>query len=332
MKYLFTVIFLLLSQVAIANSFGGIKAKVISYNILCYHCDGSKPNIEDWMQVRRLAWFETFDLVNPDIAGLQEVLDGMYDLIHDRYASEYTFFTRGVRNTYSDHNNTIMFRTSKYSLIDSGRFWLSETPEYESIGWDAEQERVANWVRLEERETGFRFYVYDTHYSAYGSDATRANSSTLVSQQIGGRDNPDFEPALLLGDFNAGLSSAAIQNLVNPPSDSVKFVDVACVAAPGLCNRSTRPSLGYGSSRIDYIFGTAGISSQSAEVVGDMILAYHYTEYCEYFHKYGSICVVPDDYMETYPSDHLGVVADVELWAPVMPAILVATINSVLLN
>ena len=48
----------------------------------------------------------------------------------------------------------IMYRRSKYILLDSGFFWISPTPECPSRGWDAMCRRVTVWVQLKDRKTG----------------------------------------------------------------------------------------------------------------------------------------------------------------------------------
>ena len=40
----------------------------------------------------------------------------------------------------------IFYRKDKYDLVDSGTFWLSETPELPSLGWNGGCNRLCTWV------------------------------------------------------------------------------------------------------------------------------------------------------------------------------------------
>ena len=66
----------------------------------------------------------------------------------------------------------IMYRRSRFHRINSGVFWLSETPDIpESAGWDTRKPRKTIWIRLQDKETGREFSFYNTHMDNKGVEA-----------------------------------------------------------------------------------------------------------------------------------------------------------------
>ena len=67
--------------------------------------------------------------------------------------------------------NAILFNKTKYKLEDSGTFWLSETPDVASVGWDGRTFSICTWAKLTEIATGKQFVVmifkrHRTHHIA----------------------------------------------------------------------------------------------------------------------------------------------------------------------
>ena len=52
----------------------------------------------------------------------------------------------------------------RFILLDSGCFWLSETPDKPSVGWDAKYPRICSWAQLQDRNTGNTLYFLNTHF------------------------------------------------------------------------------------------------------------------------------------------------------------------------
>ena len=91
----------------------------------------------------------------------------------------------------------IFYRTGKYTLLDSGTFWLSETPYLPSLGWDANNVRICTYASFQHIETGEVFSHYNTHLDHKGEQA-RNNGLALILQRM----SENMNPALLTGDLN----------------------------------------------------------------------------------------------------------------------------------
>lgn len=139
---------------------------------------------------------------NPDVMGTQELfyIQGQY--IVDNLPG-YEWFGNSRRGNREDEHMGVFYRRSKLRVIESGNFWLSETPEIAgSRGWDATLPRMVTWALFEIKASGTRFYFYNTHFhhTAEGAPA-RLNSAKLIADRLGRL--PKDAPFILTGDFNS---------------------------------------------------------------------------------------------------------------------------------
>jgi len=143
-----------------------------------------------------------------DVVGLQEALDFQLAAIIDA-CPEYAVIGVGrddgkTRGEYS----AILYRADRFAVDSSGTFWLSDTPEIvASTSWGNSITRICTWARLIDRQSGEAFYVFNTHFD-HRSQPSRERSSRLIAERIADRAHAD--PAVLMGDFNAGETNPAI--------------------------------------------------------------------------------------------------------------------------
>lgn len=107
-------------------------------------------------------------------------------------------------------HSAIFYRTDRFELLDQGNFWLSETPDVPSHGWDASEcLRICSWGHFRDRESGKALYFFNVHYDHVGQEARR-QSSHLILEHI----RPlvkQGETVILTGDFNAAPSDEPIR-------------------------------------------------------------------------------------------------------------------------
>jgi endonuclease/exonuclease/phosphatase family metal-dependent hydrolase len=144
----------------------------------------------------------------PDFCGMQEALLGQINDLQQRLP-DYEHFGLGRDDGKEKGEfSPIFYNKTKFELIKQETFWLSETPEKPSKGWDANLPRIVTWGYFKDRKTKKKFYVFNTHYDHIGQVA-RAESSKLVLRKI--REIAGKEVAILMGDFNATPESEPIQ-------------------------------------------------------------------------------------------------------------------------
>lgn len=108
----------------------------------------------------------------------------------------YAYVGTGRNNDDESVMQAIFYDKSLYTLKDSGTFWLSETPEWESVGWDGRTRSICTWAILTEKTSGKEFAVMNTMLDPYGKKAQR-NGAALILE----RAEALGVPVILAGDM-----------------------------------------------------------------------------------------------------------------------------------
>jgi len=176
--------------------------KVMTFNVrLPVASDG--PN--RW-EARRDLFADTVRKADPDVFGTQELFKLQGDDTVQRLP-QYTWFGRGRTGDDSDEHMGVFYRKDRLKVLESGNFWLSDTPEVAgSITWGHPLPRMVTWALFQRLSDGKKFYLYDTHlpYRAQDEDA-RLKGVTLIMKRM--QALPKNIPVILTGDFNTGPES-----------------------------------------------------------------------------------------------------------------------------
>ena len=193
----------------------GQELKVMSYNI---RLGSGEDGTNSWIY-RCPATLEMLKDQAPDVFGVQEALDYQVKFLEE-FADGYDFVGVGREDGKKKGEHMSIFWNKKnIKLMKWGTFWLSETPEKPSMGWDAACYRTATWALMKDKKTGKKFYFVNTHLDHVGRQA-RANGLALIVDRIA-EINPEGYPMVLTGDFNV------------KPTDP-------CLAGLDACMKSTR--------------------------------------------------------------------------------------------
>lgn len=173
--------------------------KIISFNVRY----SSAPEIDGdnrW-ELRRDASVKMVAQQKPLAMGLQEACPDQIDFL-DLNLTGYKHIGVGRDDgKRAGEMMAIYYDTTRLTLLDSGTFWLSETPEKVSLGWDAACNRTCTWGHFKMIDTDFEFLYFNTHLDHVGSLA-RKNSIKLIVDKMT-ELNPDNVPVFLSGDFNS---------------------------------------------------------------------------------------------------------------------------------
>lgn len=246
---------LLLLTALMLTLFGSCKEQrntttltVASYN-LRYANAGDSVSGNGWGQrypvIASLIRFHGFE-----IFGTQEgYLPQLEDLKRELPGYEYIGVGRDDGKDAGEHS-AIFYRTDLFELLDKGDFWLSETPDVPSKGWDAVLPRICSWGHFKYKDTGKEFLFFNLHMDHIGKKA-RVESAFLVQQKMEelGKDLP----AILTGDFNVDQTHDSYHALVDKGvlCDSYEVCDFR-YALNGTFN-SFDPN-NFTESRIDHVF------------------------------------------------------------------------------
>lgn len=243
-KYLFTDV-----KVELNNA-DTEEMTIMSANVRCYSPEDLFE--KSWFYRAHLL-IEDVNSVKPDIIGFQEVTFLHYDYLK-RAMPDYTSEIAYRDNSILSEGCPIFYRTDKYDKIDSGSFWLSETPEVMSKSWGSACYRICTYIILKDKTDGNEFVVFNTHLD-HVSDEARIEGIKVVLSKIAEFGNI---PAFLMGDLNAAPDSETILSTKDAFDDAH---DIAANADEGPTYHSwgEQPNR----QRIDYIMISKGSSTVS---------------------------------------------------------------------
>lgn len=143
------------------------------------------------------------------LLGVQEALhEQMVDLDQRLPSFNYIGVGRDDGKEKGEYS-AIFFDTTRLNVMESGTFWLSQTPDVAgSKGWDAALPRIVTWGRFRDRQTKKIFFAFNTHFDHMGKEARR-ESAKLLLQKISTLSHNT--PAILTGDFNSVPTDEPIQ-------------------------------------------------------------------------------------------------------------------------
>ena len=199
--------FFLLPVSGIAKKNEQKELKVMSYNI---RMGIAKDGTNSW-EFRCPATIEMLNAQKPDVFGVQEAFEFQIRFIEE-YCRDYKSVGVGRDDGKKKGEYMSIFWNKKtVSLLKWGTFWLSETPDKPSKGWDAHCRRTATWALMKDKKTGKKFYFVNTHLDHKGKEAQK-NGLKLIVDRIESI-NPQGYPMVLTGDFNIKPDNAALVGL-----------------------------------------------------------------------------------------------------------------------
>lgn len=172
-----------------------------------------------------------------------------------------------------DEYSAVFFRKDRFALIDSGTFWLSETPDTPSSKFSDAQStaRIVTWAGLESRQSGQTFFVFNTHFDTSNEDFIKERSAALLVRRIA--SIAQNHPALVMGDFNDIVGSSAYRILTGAMTYegvSGHLIDPWVVL--GLPEEGTYHGFtgtASAKSRIDWLLATQEFQALSGSVLHD---------------------------------------------------------------
>ena len=168
-----------------------------TYNIRYKNKDDSiKGNV--WTK-RCQVMCDQINFESPDVLGMQEVL---VEQLHDfqRLLDDYSYIGVGRDDgKEAGEYAAIFYKNDRVKLLDSGNFWLNETPDVPKLGWDAACIRICTWGKFKDLRTKKKFYFFNLHMDHVGVVARREAAKLVVSRI---KEMAQDAPVVLTGDFN----------------------------------------------------------------------------------------------------------------------------------
>lgn len=224
----------------------------MSYNVR-YATAADGP--DSWV-LRRAGVFSVINARRPDVLGVQEALASQIDelLVH---LPGYSYVGVGRDDgKRAGEFSAVFYRRDRLSVVDSGTFWLSDTPEVVgSKSWGNNVVRICTWAHLRSSD-GLTIRVYNAHFD-HESQPSREGSAALVRSRVSGL-------SVVMGDFNAGETNAAVKTfLLGGLVDTFRalYSDAAEVGTfNGFDPKATK------GEKIDYVLCTPGWKVQESGI------------------------------------------------------------------
>lgn len=265
-------LFLWISTMVLAQN----DLSVMSYNVRL----GSADDGENSWDFRKEKVAELIGYYEPDFLGMQEVQKMQLDYLLENL-SQYKFIGLPRENGEFAEYSCIFYNAEKFKVLEYKTFWLSETPNEISKGWEAACHRIVTYGLFQDKKSKQKFWIANTHLDHMGMKAREESAKMLVEFSKELKTKKDI-PFILTGDFNAEPNDKVISILKDALVDSYTSSNKKPYGPKGTWNGfKFNDKI---ETRLDYIFYT---KEKSLTV--------------------GSISIIDDFYDFKYPSDHLPV-------------------------
>ncbi|MEN2414007.1 endonuclease/exonuclease/phosphatase family protein [Flavobacterium mesophilum] len=256
-KIVLAVMLLLASQ-----SFFGQNLKLMTYNI---RLDVASDGENAWGN-RKEYFTSQLRFYSPDIFGIQEGLPNQVIDIASALPN-YAKIGIGREENGTGEASAIFYKKDRFQVQQSNTFWLSETPNQVSKGWDGACNRVCTYGLFKDLKTKKTFWVFNLHLDHIG-EVARVKGVELVLSKIAELNTKKL-PVFLMGDFNSEPDTKQILE-IKKVMDDTKDVSIEKPFGPyGTFN-------GFNHDKpvnllIDYIFVSknSGLKIQKHAVLSD---------------------------------------------------------------
>ena len=254
--------FLLLILLLLSDFVHSQNLKMMTYNI---RLDVAFDGENDWSH-RKDFFTSQIQFYEPDIFGVQEATPNQVIDISNALL-QYEKIGIGREGIGKGESSNIYYKKDRFMVKNEITFWLSETPNEISKGWDAACNRVCTFGLFEDIKTNKAFWVFNTHLDHIGEIA-RSKGIELILSKITQVNKANL-PVFFMGDFNSQPEENRILELKKIMNDSREF----CLEKPfgpiGTFNnfQYNEPV----TKRIDYIFlsKNSGFTIQKYAVLSD---------------------------------------------------------------
>lgn len=252
-----------------------------TYNIrLQTEADSGNLWVNRAPMVAALLRFHQFDLF-----GTQEGFRNQLEDIR-KALPEFEFYGAGRDDGREKGEHcAIFYKKDRFVSLSKGDFWLSETPDQPSKGWDGKCcNRICTWLQLRDKQSGASFFIFNAHFDHEGTIA-RMESTKLILQRI--QSIAGTYPVIFMGDMNCDRLSEPYRNLNNSGllSDSFRSVNFP------YANNGT--------------FNDFGKTVQEPGIIDHIFITDHFL-----VSRWG---ILSDSYYGKYPSDHFPVIAELSI-------------------
>ena len=254
------------SSGAVVNTGTIYDLSYMSFNIRCG--EDPSPNTVSERTPRVKTYLANYQ---PDIIGLQEVTPTWKTVLSSAlsgYSSEFKY-----RDSAGKEAAPLYWKSSKFTALEQGTFWLSETPDKMSYGWGATYYRTCSYAVLQPKNTNVIILAYNTHLDHQATlaqiEGIKLVKSRMDTMEKKYRDKGYTEIySFVTGDFNAKPTAEAGKYLSNTMVEARN----AAVSLGTDLNQNTFSAYNASpTSIIDYMFVSRNVDVKTYKVTLDKV-------------------------------------------------------------
>lgn len=179
--------------------------RIMTFNVRCFGLENLPRRAREYYVA------ETIRKAQADSFGVQEATPTWMKYLEKEIGDKYGYVGVGRTNgKNSGEYSAVFYLKDKYEVVDSDTFWLSETPEKPSKGWDANIKRICTWAVLKNKETGEQYVHLNAHFDHQGEEA-RKNSVDMILEKV--KEYKDL-PVVFTADMNIVEGTEHYENMV----------------------------------------------------------------------------------------------------------------------
>jgi endonuclease/exonuclease/phosphatase family metal-dependent hydrolase len=175
--------------------------RVVTWNIHCGQDEGVPWQSFDW-PARKQPLRAAIEQAGPDILCVQEATPTQVAFL-EATLPDHRRVGIGRDGEAGGEHCAIYFDRRRFTELAGNTFWLEEPIDQPRAGSALDVKRICTWVRLRDRIGGRTLRVYNTHL--YLTEAPRRTAAEIILAQITAGDPTDA--VLLTADFNASPSA-----------------------------------------------------------------------------------------------------------------------------
>ncbi|MGC4103467.1 endonuclease/exonuclease/phosphatase family protein [Ferruginibacter sp.] len=173
------------------------EVKVMSYNI---RLDVASDGENRW-DARKEKVAGLMNYYEADFIGCQEVQHHQLQFLQSQLKN-YSYIGVGRDDgKEAGEYSCIFYNKEKFKLLQQSTFWLSQTPDSVSMGWDAVCHRVCTYGLFQSKQSNTVFWVFNTHFDHIGKTA-RLESAKLIVEKMKQLNTKNY-PVIFSGDLNS---------------------------------------------------------------------------------------------------------------------------------
>lgn len=184
--------------------------RIVSFNLRCQDVNDVP------VALRRSLPLAQIDELQPDSFGVQEATTAWMAYLR-LTLPQYAAVGEGRDGFIFGEHSAVFYRRDRYNLIDSGTFWLSDTPDKPSKALDAACRRVCTWAILENKTSGQQYVHVNSHFDHIGIEA-RALEAEMIRDFI--RNHFADLPVVFTADMNCDPEETAYSVMAQDLGDT----------------------------------------------------------------------------------------------------------------